>query len=86
MARFAVTNDEFAVFARETGYVTVAERPLDPAEFPGVDPEPGSLVFTPPPARSICGCGSGGGGGRRGVARRGPAAIWPAAVTIRRCR
>ena len=35
-----------------TGYVTVAERPLDPADFPGAPPEnlvPGSLVFTPTP-------------------------------------
>ena len=35
----AVTNAEFAAFARETRYVTVAERPLDPAEFPGAPPE-----------------------------------------------
>jgi formylglycine-generating enzyme required for sulfatase activity len=39
---------------RATGYVTVAERPLDPADFPGADPKilvPGSLVFhkTPGP-------------------------------------
>ena len=27
-----VTNLEFGLFAAETGYVTVAERPLDPAE------------------------------------------------------
>jgi len=45
--RHAVTNDQFAAFVRETGYVTVAERPLDPSQFPDVDPEPGSLVFTP---------------------------------------
>ena len=35
-----------------TGYVTVAERPLDPADFPGAPPEnlvPGSLVFTRTP-------------------------------------
>jgi sulfatase modifying factor 1 len=49
MSRFAVTNDEFARFVDETVYVTVAERPLDPADFPGAPPEnlvPGSLVFT----------------------------------------
>jgi len=43
-----VTNREFAEFAAETGYVTVAERPLDPADFPGAPAEnlqPGSLVF-----------------------------------------
>jgi formylglycine-generating enzyme len=47
--RFQVTNREFAAFVADTGYVTVAERPLDPAAFPGAPPEnlvPGSLVFT----------------------------------------
>ncbi|MGO4594975.1 formylglycine-generating enzyme family protein [Leifsonia sp. 2TAF2] len=45
-----VTNEEFAEFVAATAYVTVAERPLDPAEFPGADPAalvPGALVFTP---------------------------------------
>ena len=44
-----VTNEQFAAFTAETGYVTVAERPLDPADFPGAPPQnlvPGSLVFT----------------------------------------
>jgi formylglycine-generating enzyme len=43
-----VTNAQFARFVQETGYVTVAERPLDPNDFPGVDPAilvPGSAVF-----------------------------------------
>jgi formylglycine-generating enzyme required for sulfatase activity len=47
--RFQMTNREFARFVEETGYVTVAERPLDPADFPGAPTEnlvPGSLVFT----------------------------------------
>ena len=47
--RHQVTNRDFAAFARDTAYLTVAERPLDPAEFPGAPPEnlvPGSLVFT----------------------------------------
>jgi sulfatase modifying factor 1 len=47
--RFAVRTAQFAEFAGETGYVTVAERPLDPADFPGAPAEnlvPGSLVFT----------------------------------------
>ncbi|VTR75815.1 formylglycine-generating enzyme family protein [Cellulomonas hominis] len=47
-----VTNARFAAFVRETGYVTVAERPLDPADYPGAPPEnlqPGSLVFTGTP-------------------------------------
>jgi formylglycine-generating enzyme required for sulfatase activity len=46
----AVTNAEFGAFVEEAGYLTVAERPLDPADFPGAPPEnlvPGSLVFTP---------------------------------------
>lgn len=44
----AVTNAEFARFVRKTGYVTVAERAPDAADFPGAPPEnlvPGSLVF-----------------------------------------
>jgi sulfatase modifying factor 1 len=48
--RHAVTNEEFAAFVDDTGYVTVAERELDPADFPGADPAdlvPGSMVFTP---------------------------------------
>jgi sulfatase modifying factor 1 len=43
-----VTAAEFRRFARATGYVTVAERPLDPADYPDADPDllvPGSLVF-----------------------------------------
>jgi formylglycine-generating enzyme required for sulfatase activity len=45
-----VTNAEFAGFVEATGYETVAERPLDPADFPGAPAEnlqPGSMVFTP---------------------------------------
>jgi formylglycine-generating enzyme len=45
-----VTNEQFAAFVKATGYVTIAERPLDPAAFPGAPPEslvPGSTVFTP---------------------------------------
>jgi formylglycine-generating enzyme required for sulfatase activity len=52
--RHPVTNAQYAAFVSETGYQTVAERPLDPAAYPGVDEEllvPGSLVFhgTPGP-------------------------------------
>jgi formylglycine-generating enzyme required for sulfatase activity len=50
--RHQVTNREFARFVHEMGYVTVAERPLDPDEFPQAPPEnlvPGSLVFTMTP-------------------------------------
>lgn len=49
-----VTNRAFGRFVRETGYVTVAERPLDPAQYPGVDPKalkPGALVFKKPRGR-----------------------------------
>jgi formylglycine-generating enzyme len=48
MDRHPVTVKEFRHFVEETGYVTVAERPLDPAEYPDADPDllvPGSLVF-----------------------------------------
>ena len=43
-----VTNTEFAEFVGATGYVTVAERPLTPADYPGAPAqnlEPGSMVF-----------------------------------------
>jgi formylglycine-generating enzyme required for sulfatase activity len=48
--RHQVTNARFAAFVEATGYVTVAERPLDPDDFPGAPAEnlvPGSMVFTP---------------------------------------
>jgi formylglycine-generating enzyme required for sulfatase activity len=43
-----VTVAEFRRFISATGYVTLAERPLDPADYPGADPallQPGALVF-----------------------------------------
>jgi formylglycine-generating enzyme len=43
-----VTVAEFRRFVTATGYVTVAERPLDPEQYPDADPAalvPGSLVF-----------------------------------------
>lgn len=46
-----VTNAQFEAFVKATGYVTVAERPLDPKDFPGADPAllvPGSAVFSSP--------------------------------------
>lgn len=49
LARTTVTNAHFAAFVAETGYLTVAERPIDPADFPGAPAEnlvPGSMVFT----------------------------------------
>ena len=52
IARTTVTNAQYADFVHATGYVTVAERPLDPADFPGAPVEnlvPGSMVFTGTP-------------------------------------
>jgi len=46
--RYQVTNDEFRRFVEGTGYVTVAERPLDLADVVGAPVESypaGSLVF-----------------------------------------
>ncbi len=49
MGSTTVTNRQYAAFVDETGYRTVAERPLDPSDYPGAPAEnlvPGSLVFT----------------------------------------
>jgi formylglycine-generating enzyme required for sulfatase activity len=49
--QFPVTNRQFAAFVAVTGYRTIAERPLDPAAFPGLPSalrQPGSMVFQPP--------------------------------------
>jgi formylglycine-generating enzyme len=46
-----VTNREFRKFINATGYVTFAEIPPDPKDYPGALPhmlKAGSLVFTPP--------------------------------------
>jgi formylglycine-generating enzyme required for sulfatase activity len=46
-----VTNAEFAAFVRVTGYVTQAEKPLDPTMHPGLPPDmlkPGAMVFFMP--------------------------------------
>ncbi len=50
-----VTNGQFAAFVAATGYVTLAEKPVDPAlygvpedQIPEVLLQPGSAVFTPP--------------------------------------
>jgi formylglycine-generating enzyme len=50
MDRTEVTNAEFAAFFNATGYVTVAEKPPDPRQFPDAPREllvPGSIVFSP---------------------------------------
>ena len=54
MDRTEITNRQFARFVSETAYITVAERPPDPKDFPGAPREklvPGSIVFTPPVGR-----------------------------------
>lgn len=51
MDRTEVTNAQFAAFVAATGYVTVAERPVDRAIHPeatGESAEPGAVVFLPP--------------------------------------
>jgi formylglycine-generating enzyme required for sulfatase activity len=81
--RSPVTVAQFRRFVTETRYVTVAERPLDPADYPGVEPAalvPGSLVFhkTPGPVdlRDVR-------SEPAGTARRGPARARPDATAIR---
>lgn len=49
--KYEVTNAQFSKFVDETAYVTVAERQLDPADFPGIPADqlkPGSVVFIMP--------------------------------------
>jgi formylglycine-generating enzyme required for sulfatase activity len=51
MDRHEVTNAQFAAFVAATGYVTQAERPVDPATHTGLPPdmlEPGAVVFSMP--------------------------------------
>jgi sulfatase modifying factor 1 len=48
-----VTNREFDTFVRETGHVTLAERPANPDDYPGAKPEmlpPSSTIFKKPTA------------------------------------
>ncbi|SPB13790.1 sulfatase modifying factor 1 (C-alpha-formyglycine- generating enzyme 1) [Caballeronia novacaledonica] len=50
----AVTNAEFERFVNATGYVTCAERPANPEDYPGALPEllePSSVMFARPPHR-----------------------------------
>jgi formylglycine-generating enzyme len=51
MDRFTVTNAEFERFVAETGYVTLAEKPANAADYPGALPEllvPSSTIFKKP--------------------------------------
>src|SRR5690348_16446565 len=51
MNAHTVTNDEFRRFVDAMGYVTLAERPPDPADYPGAKPEmlmAASVVFQKP--------------------------------------
>lgn len=51
MDEHEVTNEQFEKYVNATNYITVAERPLNPKDFPGADSDklvPGSAVFTPP--------------------------------------
>jgi len=52
--RHAVTNADFRRFVETTGWVTIAERPADPSDYPGARPEmlvPSSVVFRKPAHR-----------------------------------
>jgi formylglycine-generating enzyme required for sulfatase activity len=54
MDEHPVTVAAFRRFVEEAGYVTLAERAPDPAQYPDVDPAllvPGSLLFRKPPRR-----------------------------------
>lgn len=54
MDEHAVTNAEFKRFVDATGYVTLAERPLDPGDYPDAMPEllkPGAAVCRKPTGR-----------------------------------
>jgi formylglycine-generating enzyme required for sulfatase activity len=53
MDKTEVTNEQFTLFVKATGYVTLAERKPDPRDFPGVPAEklpkePFSIVFEMP--------------------------------------
>ncbi|MDQ3020323.1 MAG: formylglycine-generating enzyme family protein [Bacteroidota bacterium] len=48
MDKYEITNEQYEKFVNETGYITIAERPLDPKDYPTVDPVnliPGALIF-----------------------------------------
>ncbi|MBW4698706.1 MAG: formylglycine-generating enzyme family protein [Aphanocapsa lilacina HA4352-LM1] len=52
MDRFLLSNEQFRRFVKATGYLTLAERPANPEDYPGAVPEllqPSSVVFVKPP-------------------------------------
>ena len=52
IAPTTVSNAQYAAFVAATGYLTVAERALDPADYPGAPVDnlvPGSMVFVGTP-------------------------------------
>ncbi len=52
--RHTVTNAQFQRFVEATGHVTLAERPANPADYPGAKPEmlvPSSVMFAKAPHR-----------------------------------
>ena len=54
MDRYTVTNREFKRFVEATGHMTLAERPVDAADYPGAKPEllvPSSVMFKKAPHR-----------------------------------
>jgi formylglycine-generating enzyme len=49
--RYLVSNSQFQKFVKETRYITLAERPANPEDYPGAQPDllqPSSIVFTKP--------------------------------------
>lgn len=54
MDKYLLTNAQFQRFVKETGYVTLAERPANPDDYPGAKLEllqPSSIVFFKPKQR-----------------------------------
>ena len=73
-----VSNAQFAEFVDATGYVTVAERPLNPADFPGRQrrtSSPARWCSAAPAGRLTCAISVNGGRGR--PARPGGTRIGP---------